>query len=58
MNLKCKSYKEMNIRELIDEITRVKMLLVVNQKPHTQKQNKKYLSRLEKEYYKNVNRKT
>ena len=51
MNLKCKSYKEMNINELINEIARVKQLLVVNKKPLTQKQNRKYLAKLEKEYY-------
>ena len=32
MNLKCKSYKEMSINELINEIARVKQLLIVNKK--------------------------
>ncbi len=50
-----KSYKEMNLNELINEIARVKELLVLNKKPHTQKQNRKYLARLEKEYYEYVN---
>ena len=38
MNLKCKSYKEMSINELINEIARVKQLLIVNKKPLMQKQ--------------------
>ena len=46
-----KSYKEMTISELINEIARVKELLVVNKHPLTQKQNRKYLSRLEERYY-------
>lgn len=50
-----KSYKEMNLNELINEIARVKELLVVNRNPHTQKQNRKYLAKLEKEYYEYVN---
>ncbi len=50
-----KSYKEMNLNELINEIARVKELLVLNKKPQTQKQNRKYLARLEKEYYEYVN---
>lgn len=50
-----KSYKEMNASELINEIARVKELLVINKKPHTQKQNRKYLAKLEKEYYDYVN---
>lgn len=53
-----KSYKEMSINELINEIARVKELLVVNKNRLTQKQNRKYLSRLEKEYYDYVNCKT
>lgn len=52
-----KSYKEMNITELINEIARVKELLVLNRKPLTQKQNRKYLARLESEYYEYVNNK-
>lgn len=52
-----KSYKEMNIIELINEMARVKELLVVNKNPHTQKQNRKYLAKLEKEYYEYVNNK-
>ena len=50
-----KSYKEMNINELINEIARVKEMLVFNKKPLTQKQNRKYLAKLEKEYYEYVN---
>ena len=50
-----KSYKEMNINELIDEIARVKELLVTNKHILTQKQNRKYLARLEREYYDYVN---
>ncbi len=46
-----KSYKEMSISELINEIARVKELLVVNRKPHTHSQNRKYLARLEERYY-------
>ena len=49
-----KSYKEMNINELIDEIARVKEMLVFNKKPLTQKQNRKYLAKLENEYYEYV----
>ncbi len=45
-----KSYKEMNIGELINEIARVKELLVLNKNPFTQKQNRKYLAKLEEEY--------
>ena len=52
-----KSYKEMNIIELINEMARVKELLVVNKNPHTQNQNRKYLAKLEKEYYEYVNNK-
>ena len=43
------TYKEMNIPQLINEIARVKELLVLNKKLFTQRQNVKYLSRLEKE---------
>lgn len=45
-----KSYKLMKIDELVEEIARVKRLLSTNKKPNTQKQNRIYLSRLEKEY--------
>ena len=41
-----KSYKEMNIVELTAEIKRVENLLATNKHPLTQKQNRKYLSRL------------
>ena len=50
-----KSYKEMNINELINEIARVKEMLVFNKKPLIQKQNRKYLAKLENEYYEYVN---
>lgn len=46
-----KSYKEMSVVELINEIARVKELLATNKKPLTQKQNRKYLEKLETEYY-------
>ena len=46
-----KSYKEMSVPELINEIARVKTLLATNHKPHTYQQNRKYLARLEKRYY-------
>ena len=45
-----KSYKEMTILELIDEIARVKELLVLNHKRHTFHQNRKYLEKLERQY--------
>lgn len=51
-----KSYKEMNINELINEIARVKELLVLNRNVFTQKQNRKYLARLEERYYEYVNK--
>ena len=51
MNLKCKSYKEMNPGELIAEIQRVKTLLSINKNFQTQNQHRKYLSRLEERYY-------
>lgn len=53
-----KSYKEMSINELINEIARVKELLVINKHILTQKQNRKYLARLEREYYDYVNNHT
>lgn len=40
----------MTTPQLINEIARVKELLVLNKKPFTQRQNKKYLEKLEKEY--------
>lgn len=43
-------YKEMTTPQLIDEIARVKELLVLNKKPHTYHQNRKYLQKLEREY--------
>lgn len=48
-----KSYKEMNYQELLAEEERVRILLVLNKKPFTQKQNKKYLEKIQKElrYY-------
>ena len=46
------TYKEMTTPQLIDEIARVKELIVINKKPHTYHQNKKYLEKLEKEYKK------
>lgn len=51
-----KSYKEMNQVELIQEIARVKELLVLNKHPLTQKQNRKYLARLEERYYHYANK--
>ena len=51
-----KPYKEMNISELINEIARVKELLVLNKHPLTQKQNRKYLARLEDRYYQMINK--
>ena len=50
------TYKEMSLTELINEIERVEYLLGWNKHPHTQKQNKKYLSRLKDEYYKRIHR--
>lgn len=44
-----KSWKEMSYLELIDEIARVKELLVLNKNVFTQKQNRKYLAKLENE---------
>lgn len=45
-----KSYKEMTSIELVEEIIRVRDLLVKNKKPHTYHQNRKYLEKLEIEY--------
>ena len=50
------TYKMMTTPQLINEIARVKELLVLNKKPHTYHQNRKYLEKLEKEY-KNRNEK-
>ena len=44
-----KSYKEMSYSELIAEHNRVSELLRINKKPFTQKQNRKYLAKIEKE---------
>ena len=44
------TYKMMTTPQLINEIARVKELLVLNKKPHTFHQNRKYLTKLEKEY--------
>ncbi len=44
------TYKEMTTPQLINEIARVKELLVLNHHPHTYKQNTKYLLKLEREY--------
>ena len=49
-----KSYKEMNMVELINEIARVKELLVRNKKRFTHKQNIKYLQKLEIEYQRRI----
>ena len=49
------TYTEMNTPQLINEIARVKELLVLNKKPHTFHQNRKYLAKLEKEYKKRIN---
>lgn len=38
-----------NYPELLGEIERVKTLLLTNKKPFTQRQNKKYLEKLEKQ---------
>ena len=51
-----KSWKEMTYLELINEVARVKELLVLNKNIFTQKQNKKYLQKIEneiKEYERN-----
>ena len=44
-----KSYKEMNYTELLKEEQRVKELLLMNRKPFTYKQNKKYLAKIQTE---------
>ncbi len=44
-----KTYKQMNYSELLAEEERIKILLLLNKKPFTQKQNKKYLSKIQKE---------
>ena len=44
-----KSYKEMSYQELLDEEVRVKVLLATNKNPLTQKQNRKYLAKIQKE---------
>ena len=44
------TYKEMTTPQLINEIARVKELLVLNKKRHTFHQNRKYLDKLEGEY--------
>ena len=44
------TYKEMTTPQLINEIARVKELLVLNKKRHTFHQNRKYLEKLEGEY--------
>lgn len=48
-------YKEMTTPQLINEIARVKELMVLNKKPHTFHQNRKYLSKLENEYKRRLN---
>lgn len=52
------AYKEMSTPQLINEIARVKELMVLNHHPHTYKQNKKYLVKLEKEFYKRNEKKS
>ena len=47
-----KKYQTMTTPQLINEIARIKELLVLNKKRHTFHQNKKYLEKLEKEYRK------
>lgn len=49
--MKNKSYREMNITQLVEEMARVKILLKNNKNYYAQKQNRKYLEKLEKEYY-------
>ena len=44
-----KSYKQMSYQELLDEEVRVKVLLATNKHPFTQKQNRTYLSKIQKE---------
>lgn len=42
-----KSYKDMSYSELIAEHNRVTALLSINKHPFTQKQNRKYLKKIE-----------
>ena len=44
-----KSYKEMSYTELIKEEERVRILLITNKNIFAQKQNRKYLSKIQKE---------
>lgn len=44
-----KSYKEMSYSELVREHNRVSSLLETNHNIFTQKQNRKYLAKIEKE---------
>lgn len=44
-----KSYKEMNYIELLNEEERVRVLLVTNKNVFSQKQNRKYLEKIQKE---------
>ena len=44
-----KSYKEMTYLELLNEEERVRVLLVTNKNVFTQKQNRKYLEKIQKE---------
>ena len=44
-----KSYKEMSYSELVREHNRVSSLLETNRNVFTQKQNRKYLAKIEKE---------
>lgn len=44
-----KSYKEMSYSELVSEYNRVANLLEINRNVFTQKQNRKYLAKIEKE---------
>ena len=46
------TYKKMTTTQPINEIARVKELMVLNKKPHTYHQNRKYLQKLEGEYKK------
>lgn len=52
------TYKEMTTPQLINEIARVKELMVLNKKPHTYHQNRKYLQKLEGEYKKRNEKKS
>ena len=45
----------MTTPQLINEIARIKELLVMNHKPFTYRQNKTYLEKLEKEYRRRIN---